>query len=138
VLDASRSVSVTGNLVYQTLRDEFVKKKQQEYLELRDQHQNRSRKKTYLQLEKARANAMQLDWKEDKIKKPNNIGIQVFDDYDLAEVRNYIDWGPFFIAWQMKGRFPAVLEDEKYGEEARKLFDDANQLLDTIIGQNLL
>src|SRR5699024_1683499 len=138
VLDASRSVSVTGNLVSQTLRDEFVKKKQQEYLELRDQHQNRSRKKTYLPLEKARANATQIDWKGSDIQKPNKIGVRAFDDYDLAEVRNYIDWGPFFIAWQMKGRFPAVLEDEKYGEEARKLFDDANQLLDTIIDQNLL
>ena len=138
VLDASRSVSVTGNLVSQTLRDEFVKKKKNEYLKLRKQHESRSRRKTYLSLQEARNNAMAIDWEASDIKKPNEMGIRVFDDYDLAEVRNYIDWGPFFIAWQMKGKFPAVLEDDKYGEEARKLFDDANELLDTIINQNLL
>ena len=138
VLDASRSVSVTGNLVSQTLRDEFVKKKKNEYLKLRKQHESRSRRKTYLSLQEARDNAMAIDWEASDIKKPNEMGIRVFDDYDLAEVRNYIDWGPFFIAWQMKGKFPAVLEDDKYGEEARKLFDDANELLDTIINQNLL
>ncbi|HKK43953.1 MAG TPA: methionine synthase, partial [Balneolaceae bacterium] len=138
VLDASRSVSVTSNLVSKTLRSEFVKKKKQEYLKLRKQHEGRSNRKTYLSLEKARENAMQIDWQSSEIVKPNQLGKQVFDNYPLAEIRNYIDWGPFFIAWQMKGKFPDVLEDEKYGEEAQKLFDDANQLLDRIIDQQLL
>ncbi|MBN2731641.1 MAG: cobalamin-dependent protein, partial [Balneolaceae bacterium] len=138
VLDASRSVSVTGNLVSKTLRDEFVRKKRQEYLKLRDQHESRSRRKNYLSLEDARANKTQIDWESADVKKPNNLGTQVFNDYPLEEIRNYIDWGPFFIAWQMKGKFPDVLEDEKYGEEARKLYDDANELLDRIIKQKLV
>jgi 5-methyltetrahydrofolate--homocysteine methyltransferase len=138
VLDASRSVSVTGNLMSDTLRNNFVKGKKDEYVKLRDRHENRSNRKTYLPLEKARANATKIEWDQSDIKKPDTLGIRVFDDYPLGEARNYIDWGPFFIAWQMKGKFPDVLEDKKYGEEARKLFDDANQLLDMIIDQNLL
>jgi 5-methyltetrahydrofolate--homocysteine methyltransferase len=138
VLDASRSVSVTGNLISQTLRDEFVKKKENEYLKLRKQHESRSSRKTYLSLDEARANATDIDWSDTDVKKPKKIGQQIFDNYPLEEIRDYIDWGPFFIAWQMKGSFPAVLEDEKYGEEARKLFDDANALLDKIIDQKLL
>src|SRR5699024_7724597 len=138
VLDASRSVSVTGNLVSKTLRDEFVKTKENEYLKLRSQHEKRSNRKTYLSLDDARKNAAQLSFNSTHIKKPNQLGQQVFDDYALEEIRKYIDWGPFFIAWQMKGKFPDVLEDEKYGNEARKLFDEANQLLDKIIDQKLL
>ncbi len=138
VLDASRSVSVTGNLISKTLRDDFVKEKKEEYARLRDQHNNRSRQKTYLSLEEARDNRTAIDWPTTDIIKPKELGRQVFSDYSLAEIRNYIDWGPFFIAWQMKGKFPDVLEDEKYGEEARKLYEDANRLLDRIINERLL
>jgi 5-methyltetrahydrofolate--homocysteine methyltransferase len=138
VLDASRSVSVTGNLVSKTLRDEFVKKTKNEYLKLRKRHEGRSNRKTYLSIEEARDNATNIDWVSSEIVKPNQLGTQVFDNYPLEEIRNYIDWGPFFIAWQMKGKFPEVLEDDKYGEEAQKLYDDANQLLDKIIDQKLL
>ena len=138
VLDASRSVSVTGNLVSKTLRDEFVKKTKNEYIKLRKRHEGRSNRKTYLPIEEARDNATDIDWESSEIVKPNQLGTQVFDNYPLEEIRNYIDWGPFFIAWQMKGKFPDVLEDEKYGEEAQKLYDDANQLLDKIIDQKLL
>lgn len=138
VLDASRSVSVTGNLVSQTLRDEFVKKKKNEYLKLRERHSGRSNRKTYLPIEEARDNATEIDWESSEITKPNQFGTQIFDNYPLEEIRKYIDWGPFFIAWQMKGKFPEVLEDEKYGEEARKLYEDANKLLDQIVDQKLL
>ncbi|SMO89115.1 methionine synthase [Fodinibius sediminis] len=138
VLDASRSVSVTGNLVSETLRNEFVKKKQNEYLKLRKRHQNRSNRKTYLSLEEARENATRIDWKATDITRPKQMGPRIFDNYPLQEIRNYIDWGPFFIAWQMKGKYPDILEDDKYGKEARKLFNDANALLDKIIDQRLL
>ncbi|SHG20065.1 methionine synthase (B12-dependent) [Fodinibius roseus] len=138
VLDASRSVSVTGNLVSETLRNEFIKKKENEYLKLRKRHQSRSSRKTYLPLNEARENAAEIDWESTEIVPPNEPGKHVFDNYPLEEIRSYIDWGPFFIAWQMKGKFPEVLEDEKYGEEAQKLFDDANDLLDRIIDQQLL
>lgn len=138
VLDASRSVSVTSNLVSKTLRDEFVKKTRNEYLKLRKRHEGRSSRKSYLPIEEARENATQIDWESSDIVKPNKFGQQVFDNYPLEEIRNYIDWGPFFIAWQMKGKFPEVLEDEKYGEEAQQLYEDANQLLDKIVDQKLL
>src|SRR5699024_5829269 len=138
VLDASRSVSVTGNLVSETLRNEFVKKKKNEYLKLRKRHESRSTRKTYLSLNEVRENPVQIDWDSSDIIKPNEPGNHVFEHYPLEEIRRYIDWGPFFIAWQMKGRFPEVLEDEKYGEEAQNLFDDANQLLDKIIDRKLL
>jgi 5-methyltetrahydrofolate--homocysteine methyltransferase len=133
VLDASRSVSVTSNLVSKTLRDEFVRQKEQEYLELREQHKNRKSRKNYLPLEEAQANRTEIDWDSTPIIKPNKLGGQVFMDYPLEEIRNYIDWGPFFIAWQMKGKFPDVLEDDEYGEQARELYEDATQLLDKII-----
>ena len=138
VLDASRSVSVTSNLVSKTLREEFVKKTRNEYLELRERHEGRSSRKNYLSIEEARENATEIDWESSEIVKPEQLGTRVFDNYPLEEIRNYIDWGPFFIAWQMKGRFPEVLEDDKYGEEARKLYEDANNLLDKIVDRKLL
>ncbi|HKL19626.1 MAG TPA: methionine synthase [Halalkalibaculum sp.] len=138
VLDASRSVSVTGNLVSKTLKEDFVKEKKEEYERLRDQHGSRSRRKKYLPIEKARENKTQIDWDKTSILKPKDLGRQIFEDYPLSEIRNYIDWGPFFIAWEMKGKFPDVLEDDKYGEEARKLYEDANRLLDKIVKKKLL
>ncbi len=138
VLDASRSVSVTSNLVSETLRDEFVSEKKSEYEKLRQQHASRKKRKKYLPIEEARRNKTNIDWPSVSIVRPNRPGRQVFEDYPLDEIRNYIDWGPFFTAWEMPGRFPEVLEDEKYGEEAHKLYDDANQLLDCIIKQKLL
>ena len=138
VLDASRSVSVTGNLISKTLKEDFVDEKRKEYANLRDQHSNRSRRKEYLSIEEARDNKTPIDWEKTSILKPNKLGLQIFDDYPLSEIRNYIDWGPFFIAWEMKGKFPDILEDEKYGEEARKLYEDANQLLDRIVKEKLL
>lgn len=138
VLDASRSVSVTGNLVSKTLCNDFVNEKKKEYDKLREQHASRSRRKKYISIEQARANKTEVDWSSTCIMKPKKPGRQVFDNYPLEEIRNYIDWGPFFIAWQMTGKFPDVLDDEKYGEEARKLYEDANELLDRIIKQKLL
>ncbi|MDX1670969.1 MAG: methionine synthase [Balneolaceae bacterium] len=138
VLDASRSVSVTGNLISKTLKKEFVGEKEQEYQKLREQHESRSRGKSYLSIEEARANKTDIEWDASEITQPKKPGVHQFKNYPLEEIRNYIDWGPFFIAWQMKGRFPEILEDEKYGEEARKLYEDANRLLDQIVKEKLL
>ncbi|MDX1618651.1 MAG: vitamin B12 dependent-methionine synthase activation domain-containing protein, partial [Balneolaceae bacterium] len=138
VLDASRSVSVTGNLVSKTLRDGFVREKQEEYEKLRERHEGRSGRKTYLSIGEARENRTEIDWESSNIVKPKKPGIHVFDGYPLSELRNYIDWGPFFITWQMPGRFPAILEDETYGEEARTLYEEANRLLDRIVKEKLL
>ncbi|MDZ7691343.1 MAG: vitamin B12 dependent-methionine synthase activation domain-containing protein [Balneolaceae bacterium] len=137
VLDASRSVSVTGNLVSKTLRDGFLNEIKQEYQQLREQHEGRSNRRNYLSLEKARRNRTNISWESTPIVKPKKPGIHLFEDYPLSELRNYIDWGPFFITWQMPGRFPAILKDDKYGEEAQKLYDDARLLLDKIVKEQL-
>jgi len=138
VLDASRSVTVVNRLVSNTLKTGFVDEISGEYKKLRKQYKDRGKRKTYLPIEQARKNRTKIDWKQTDIIRPKKLGITTLDDVDLAELRNYIDWTPFFIAWEMKGRFPEILDDEKAGVEARKLFDDANQLLDKLIDQKLL
>ncbi len=138
VLDASRSVTVVNRLVSKTLKKGFLDEIRKEYEGLREQYSSRGRRKTYLPIEDARENRTKIDWNETSVKKPNRLGVTTFKDFSLEKLRRYIDWGPFFIAWEMKGKFPDILEDEKAGEEARKLFDDANQLLDKIIDEKLL
>ena len=133
VLDASRSVTVVNRLVSKTLKKEFLDDIMQEYEDLREQYSNRGRKKTYLSLNDARNNKTSIDWKQTDICPPVEPGITVFKDVSLNKLRRYIDWAPFFIAWEMKGKFPDILQDEKAGEQARKLFDDANAMLDQII-----
>lgn len=138
VLDASRSVTVVNRLVSKTLKKGFLDEIRAEYEGLRVQYSSRGRKKTYLKIGDARKNRTDIDWNNTKVKAPKNLGITTFKNFPLAKLRRFIDWGPFFIAWEMKGKFPDILEDEKAGKEARKLFDEANQLLDKIINENLL
>lgn len=138
VLDASRSVTVVNRLVSETLKDGFLKEIESEYKDLREKYSNRSSRKTYLSLEEARANKTEFDWDKADITPPVKPGITAFRDVSLEKLRRYIDWGPFFIAWEMKGKFPDILDDEKAGPQARKLFDEANQLLDKIIHEKLI
>ena len=138
VLDASRSVTVVNRLVSKTLKQGFLDEIKTEYEGLRDQYSHRNKKKTYLPIEKARENSTVIDWDQTTIVPPVQPRITVFDDVPLTKLRRYIDWGPFFIAWEMKGKYPDILHDKKAGEEARKLFDEANQLLDRIIEEKLI
>lgn len=138
VLDASRSVTVVNRLVSKTLKEGFLDEIKEEYGNLREQYSSRNRKKTYLPIENARKNKTIIDWKKTQITPPVETGITAFNDFPLDVLRRYIDWGPFFIAWEMKGKFPDILQDEKAGEQARKLFDEANQLLDMMIDEKLI
>lgn len=138
VLDASRSVPVVGELISKNTREAFHKKIKQEYKELREGHASRRSDKTYISLDEARANQTPIDWSAYQPVKPKVLGNKVFNDYPLAEIREYIDWTPFFQTWMLKGKFPKIFEDKVIGTEARKLYDDANQLLDEIIAGNLL
>ena len=138
VLDASRSVPVVSRLVSDTQKESIAAEIAGEYEELREQHANRKQRKTYLRIDAARDNRTTIDWKETNIKTPEKQGITTYRDMPLETLRNYIDWGPFFQAWEMKGRFPAILEDAKYGEEATKLYNEANQLLDKMIAAKLI
>jgi 5-methyltetrahydrofolate--homocysteine methyltransferase len=140
VLDASRSVPVVSNLINddETIRNNFVKQINDEYQHLRDEHLRKREDKKYLSLEEARKNKPNFDWKSVPITAPAKLGVTVLNNYPLEELRKYIDWTPFFMTWELKGKYPTIFENEKYGTEAKKLFDDANKLLDNIIAENSL
>ena len=138
VLDASRSVTVATNLLNNEQKQTFLGSIKDEYTKLRQEFENKKTIKEYLPLEKAQANGVKIDWVNHMPFKPTFTGIKVFADYDLSEIRKYIDWGPFFIAWEMRGKFPAILEDANVGVEATKLFNDANALLDKVINEKWL
>ena len=137
VLDASRSVTVVSDLLNEN-KDALLNKTTDEYQKLREDFLNRKTSKDYLSLKSARENNVKIDWNKVKPSTPKTMGTQVFHSYPLAEIALYIDWTPFFITWEMHGKYPAILSDEKVGEEATKLFIDANALLKQLIDENWL
>ncbi len=137
VLDASRSVTVVDSLLG-SKKDAFVSNLKEEYQKVRDNHAKKRQQKEYLSIEAARENRIKLDWDTQQIVPPNFIGTKVLEDYSLEEIREYIDWTPFFQTWELYGRYPKILDDEKVGEEARKVFSDAQAMLDTIISKKWL
>jgi 5-methyltetrahydrofolate--homocysteine methyltransferase len=135
VKDASRSVNVVANLI--AGNQNFIQEIKNEYAGIRE-FQGQRKRKEYISLEEARKNKRAIDWKNSPIYKPNFTGIKQLIDFPVAELRKYIDWSFFFFAWELRGRFPEILDDPKQGEEARKLFADANALLDEIIEKKML
>lgn len=136
VLDASKSVPVASSLLSNELKDEFHRKTKAKYQQIRADYAKRRETITYIPLEEARKNAFNCHWPKVDIVKPHKLGIHKFDAVSLAELRNYIDWTPFFLTWQLKGAYPNILSDKRYGVEAKKLFKDANALIDEIIATN--
>lgn len=137
VLDASRSVTVASKLLSESKGD-YVKDIQDEYARMRDHHKNRKAKKEMISLADAQANRQPIEWKSEDIKKPNFTGVKLYDDISLEEIRPYIDWTPFFQTWDLHGKYPAILGDKVVGEEAKKLFEDANKMLDQIVDEKWL
>ncbi|RCW81976.1 methionine synthase [Phyllobacterium bourgognense] len=135
VTDASRAVGVVSNLLSKETKPGYVEAIEAEYIKVADAHARNEADKQRLPLARARANAHKIDWTSYKPTKPGFIGTRVFENYDLAEIARYIDWTPFFQTWELKGRYPAILEDEKQGEAARQLFDDAQAMLKKIIAE---
>jgi 5-methyltetrahydrofolate--homocysteine methyltransferase len=133
VLDASRSVTVVSNLLNKDQKGEFLKQSSQEYAQLRNQFLNKQKLKVLIPYEEAVVTKEYFDWKNYKPTKPATDGVKVFKDYDLATIARYIDWGPFFIGWEMPGRFPDVLTDKIFGTEATRLYNDALKLVETIV-----
>lgn len=133
VLDASRSVPVVSKLVSEENKAQFEDDIRKEYMDVREQYNRRRNIKQMISLEQARNNRHQVDWSNFEEVRPKKPGVSVIDDLPLAILRPYIDWTPFFITWQLTGKYPSILEDEHIGNEARKLFDDANKMLDMII-----
>ncbi|MCP3931726.1 MAG: methionine synthase, partial [Bacteroidetes bacterium] len=140
VLDASRSVGVASLLLNKEpeKRDHFIKETKKAFEEIRLSREKRQSKKKYIPLSLARKNKFQIDWKNYDPPKPAFTGIKVFENYSLEELSQYIDWTPFFSAWQLKGGFPAILTDEIVGVEARKLYEDAQEMLKRIIKEQWL
>jgi len=133
VLDASRAVGVVGNLLSAKRRDGFVADIRTEYAGVAERHERAERAKERVPLAQARANPVKIDWTGYQVPAPEFLGTKVIDDWDLAEIARYIDWTPFFQTWEMKGVYPAILDDEKQGAAARALFADAQAMLDRII-----
>ncbi len=138
VLDASRSVTVAGSLLSNEQKPDFLGKIMKEYVKLKEDFANKKSAKQYLPFAQAQKNKVKIDWSNFTPVKPTFIGTKVFETYDLAEIAEYIDWGPFFIAWELHGKFPQILKDEKVGKEATKLYHDAKELLDKIIKEKWL
>ena len=138
VKDASRAVGVAQSLVSKELVDNFMAKIRGEYEEIRERHKQRGPGKQLVPLEKARAQRWRCDWANYTPPAPNTSGLTVFDDYDLAELREYIDWTPFFNAWELAGRYPAILTDDVVGKQATELFADAQAMLDKLIAEHWL
>ncbi len=132
VLDASRSVTVAGQLLSEDQRQGYIANVAASYGLLRERHAGRSRKETWLSLDEARANALYLEFTSETDPVPLKTGREVIADIGVAELRPYIDWTPFFQTWELRGKYPAILDDAERGEVARKLFEDAQALLDDL------
>lgn len=138
VKDASRSVPVAAALLDDRQRPALLEATEKDYASLRERHAQKT-ERPMLTLEKARANRTPIDWDGYTPPVPaQGLGVREFLDYDVAELREYIDWQPFFNAWEMKGRFPDILNNPASGETARKLYDDAQEMLDTLIKEKWL
>ena len=140
VLDASRSVPVVSNLLNENTEEQkkYVQSFKDEYKKLREDYAKKISHKNFISIEEARKNKVKIDWDKAKIKKPNKIGLTILNEYPLATLKNYIDWTPFFMTWELKGKYPSIFDDENVGTEAKKLFNDANKLLDIVIKEKLL
>ncbi len=134
VLDASRSVTVAGSLLNEQ-KQGFLEKTKVEYQKLKTDFENKKPVKEYLSFANAQQNRVKIDWDNYTPPVPTFTGTKLFPDYDLNELRNFIDWKPFFISWELHGNFPQILTDEKVGVEATKLYNDANKMLDMIIAE---
>ena len=138
VKDASRAVGVVQNLVSEGRKASYAEQIAADYELVRRKHEGRRSKTRLTTLESARANRSKIDWEGYTPPKPNVLGVQTFGDYELQKIRPYIDWTPFFHSWQLKGSHPRIFEDPEKGPEARKLFADAQKLLDRIIAEKWL
>ncbi len=137
VTDASRAVGVVSQLLSQQVRGAYVSEVRDEYAKIAAAHARGEENKKRLSLKDARKNGLTLDWSGAYVPpRPSFLGTRVFEDYSISELIDYIDWSPFFSTWELSGKFPAILEDDKFGEAARSLYDDARAMLKKIVDEN--
>ena len=137
VNDASRAVNVVSSLLGDRNK-EYVEDLKNDYSEFREKFLNRQVDKDYVSIEDARKDKFKIDWENEEIFTPNNLGIQVFENQDLRELLPFIDWSPFFRSWDLHGKYPNILEDEVVGAQAKELFKDAQVILKRILDEKLL
>lgn len=138
VLDASKSVPVVSRLLSDTQRNVLVKEVRKEYDDVRLRHSRRSQKKSFLAIEQARENRTRIDWEPEDIIKPAKTGIIIPETPGADVLQPYIDWTPFFITWQLSGKYPSIFKDNIVGEQARKLYEDAQKMLEQLISEKWL
>lgn len=136
--DASRAVTVVGDLLKKETSEAYKENIKQEYDTFRQDFLKRQKVKTYLPISEARKNKFQIDWNSSEIVKPNKLGVHVLKDFDLNILLDYLDWTPFFRSWELHGKYPNILTDEIVGEQASELFKDAKKMLHKIISEKLL
>ncbi|MEC7622021.1 MAG: methionine synthase [Candidatus Neomarinimicrobiota bacterium] len=136
ITDASRSVGAVSKLFNADEKNQFEQSVKEEFEQIRNTVNKKNIKK--LSISKARERKFSIDWDKYSFLKPNLIGAKVFNTYPLDELAEYIDWSPFFHAWELKGKYPSILNDEKYGKEANKIFSDGKNILNRIIKDNIL
>lgn len=137
VLDASRSVTVVEKLLGKQ-KETYIEDIKADYEKIRENYAKKKGAKRLVSIDDARKNAMNLDFNDQTVADPNFLGVKTIEDQDLSVLREYIDWTPFFQAWELAGRYPKILEDEVVGKEAQKLYDDAQRMLDQIIAEKWL
>lgn len=137
VNDASRAVNVVSSLLGDRNK-EYVDDLKSEYSEFREKFLNRQVEKDYVSIEEARQNKFKIDWENEEIFTPNQLGITVVENQDLRELLPFIDWSPFFRSWDLHGKYPQILEDEVVGAQAKELFKDAQVILKRILDEKIL
>jgi 5-methyltetrahydrofolate--homocysteine methyltransferase len=135
VIDASRSVNVVSSLLSRTLQDAFVERVREEYETIRERSEARRTRIEVVDYAEAVRRAPALDWSQWQAPRPARLGVQQFTDYPLAELIDYIDWSPFFMAWELAGKYPQILDDELVGDSARQLFSDAQDMLRRMVAE---
>ncbi len=136
VIDASRSVDVVEKLLSDSDRDAYLEQERNKQQQLAASYARQ--RKTIVPIETARARAFQTDWDAAVVERPEFLGRRIIDSFDLNTLVPYIDWSPFFLAWELKGKFPAILDDPKLGQAARELYDNARAMLERIIAEKRL
>jgi 5-methyltetrahydrofolate--homocysteine methyltransferase len=137
-VDASRGVTVVSSLLSEEKRTDFARDVREQYHTIRESHARRTKRTRLVSLSEARRCKLAVNWSEYRPPQPRIVGVKTFENYPLHELTRYIDWSPFFSAWELKGRYPGILDDGRVGAEARKLHSDALRLLDRIVEERLL
>ncbi|MGB5821099.1 MAG: methionine synthase [Saonia sp.] len=138
VNDASRAVTVVGDLLQKDTSGPYKESIKLGYEEFREKFLKRTKQKEYLSIEKARENKFKIDWHTSEIAEPQQLGIQVIEDLELEKLKDFIDWTPFFRSWELHGKYPAILSDDVVGQQATELFNDAQEMLKKVLDEKQL